>query len=123
MGLAKPDKSHGLRGTRLGFARQEVAGRVFGWVWNWTDLFLQSEPTPLTDYPDLLLTLTINLAIPNFWCSTLYMMALGHSEVPCHSWQRNNWLQYRGTDVYQDLNDYAGFNANAEIVGLPYTDS
>jgi hypothetical protein len=83
-GLAKDGKCCGLIGTCLGFARQEAADWVFVWVWNRTDLCLQSEPAPLADYPHPLLTVTVNLAILSFSSSTFRMMALVHSEVLCH---------------------------------------
>ena len=56
MGLAKPSKTCGMTGTGPGLACQVAAGRVFGWVKNRTDLFLQSEPRPLAGYLDPLLT-------------------------------------------------------------------
>ena len=56
-GLAKPGETRGLTGTGPGLARQESAGRVFGWFWNRTDPFSRSKPGPLAGYPDPLLTL------------------------------------------------------------------
>jgi hypothetical protein len=56
-GLAKPGETCRLIGTGPGLARQESAGRVFGWFWNRTDPFLRSKPGPLAGYPDPLLTL------------------------------------------------------------------
>jgi hypothetical protein len=56
-GLAKPGETRGLTGTGPCLARQESAGRVFGWFWNRTDPLLPSKPGPLAGYPDPLLTL------------------------------------------------------------------
>jgi len=59
-GLAKPDITHGLRGTGTGLACQEAAGQVFGQVWDKTKPFLLSKLRPLAGYPDLLLTLLVD---------------------------------------------------------------
>jgi len=58
-GLPKPGDTWGLKGTWPSLARQESVGRVFGHVWNRTNLFLWSEPAPLAGYPDPLLTLIL----------------------------------------------------------------
>ena len=60
-GLAKPGETRGLTGTGPGLARQESAGRGFGWFWNRTDPFLRSKPGPLAGYPDPLVTLVMNV--------------------------------------------------------------
>jgi hypothetical protein len=44
-------------GTGQGFACQEVAGWVIGWVCNKIDRLLLSEPGLLVNHPDLLPTL------------------------------------------------------------------
>jgi len=46
-GLAKPGKSHGLTGTRLGLAGQKAGGQVSGVVWDRSDPFLGSKPGPI----------------------------------------------------------------------------
>jgi hypothetical protein len=56
-GLAKPGETRGFTSTSPGLARQESAGRVFGWFWNRTNPFLLSKPGQLAGYPDWLLTL------------------------------------------------------------------
>jgi hypothetical protein len=71
-GLGKPCKSRGLTRTGPGLARQESAGRVFGRVWNQTDLFLGSKPGPLGGYPDPLLT----LATMSWRCFMMRMLRL-----------------------------------------------
>jgi len=58
-GLAKPGKTRGLTGMGPGLAHQEVAGRVFGQVWNRTERFFWSKPRLLAGYPDPLLTLFV----------------------------------------------------------------
>jgi len=58
-GLAKHGGTRGLTGTGPGLARQESAGRVFGWFWNRTDLFLRSKAVQLAGYPNPLLTLCV----------------------------------------------------------------
>jgi hypothetical protein len=47
MGLAKPGATRGLKGTGPGLARQEWAGWDCGHVWNQTDQFVLSKPTPV----------------------------------------------------------------------------
>jgi len=66
-------------GTGLGLARPESAGRVFGWFWNRTDLFLRSKPGPLAGYLDPLLTLFI--PHPTLACPQLYYHRRTHSVV------------------------------------------
>ena len=46
-----------LTGTGPILARQQLAGRMFGTVWNQTDPLFQSRPEPLAGYPNPLLTL------------------------------------------------------------------
>jgi len=60
-GLAKPGETRRLMGTGPGLARQELADRVSGRIWNWTDPFLRSKPGPLAGYPDPLLSVGVNL--------------------------------------------------------------
>ena len=60
MGQAKRDEKWELMGMGPGLAHQQSAGRVFGWVWNWTDQFLGPKPGPLAAYPDPLLTPTVS---------------------------------------------------------------
>jgi len=40
--------------------RQDIAGRVFGRVWNRTEPIIRSKPGPLAGYPDPLLTLHLS---------------------------------------------------------------
>jgi hypothetical protein len=49
MGLAKPGEPCGLTVMCQDLDRQESAGRVFGRVWNFTELFLRSEPGPVAN--------------------------------------------------------------------------
>jgi len=58
-GLATSGTTPALTGTGQGVARHEAAGRVVGWVWNWTNPFLQFKPGLLTGYLDKLPTLLI----------------------------------------------------------------
>jgi hypothetical protein len=51
-----------LRGTDPGLARQDCECRVFGRLWNRTELFLQSESGPLAGYSDPLVTLGLGPA-------------------------------------------------------------
>ena len=48
-GQAKPGTTRWLTSTGPGFAHQEAASQVFGWVENRTNLFLQSEPRPIAN--------------------------------------------------------------------------
>jgi len=57
MGPAKSAEFHVLTSPHPGLTHQESVGRVFGRVRNRTHLFLWSQPRPLADYPDPLLTL------------------------------------------------------------------
>lgn len=57
MGLANHLKSQGLTVPGLGVARHEIAGQIFGRVWNQTGPFQLLEPRLLVGYPDPLLTL------------------------------------------------------------------
>jgi hypothetical protein len=56
-GQAKRGNTRRIKGTGPALTRQEEPGRVFGWVWNCTDQFLQSKPGPLVGYLDPLLIL------------------------------------------------------------------
>jgi len=58
IGLAEPGETPRFVGMGPGLECHDVAGRDFGRVWNWTDLFFQTQPGPLADYPDPLLTLS-----------------------------------------------------------------
>jgi len=53
---------------------QGTAGRILGWVWNWTELFLQFKPILLAGYLGLLLPVSLST-----WsnCSALWMSNLG----------------------------------------------
>jgi len=51
-GQAKPCETRRSTGTDLGLTHQYSAGRVFGRVWNRTDLFFESKPGLLVGYPD-----------------------------------------------------------------------
>ena len=57
MGLSNQGNIHELMGQGPGLACQESVGRIFGLVWNQTDLFLWSNPSLLAGYPDPFLTL------------------------------------------------------------------
>jgi hypothetical protein len=57
-GVSHPGKTPGLTGTGTGLANQEVLGRVFGQVWNGTELFFLSKLGLLVGYQDPLLTLS-----------------------------------------------------------------
>ena len=56
MGLVKPGQICRLTAKGTGLARQDTACRVFGPVWNQPEPFFQSNPGPLSGYPDPLLT-------------------------------------------------------------------
>jgi hypothetical protein len=62
-GLAKPCKTRDLTVMGPGLASQQLAGWVFGLVWNRIDLFLRSKSRLLAGYSELLLTLTIMLTV------------------------------------------------------------
>jgi hypothetical protein len=67
-GVAKPGITWGSRGTGMGLANEEAAGRACGRVSNRTNLFLGSEPRPLSDYPHPLITL-IYSTVPSPLCT------------------------------------------------------
>jgi len=54
-------KTCGLTGTGPGLAHQEWEGGVYGRVWNRTDTLLQSTPRQVVVYPNLLVTLNMQL--------------------------------------------------------------
>jgi len=57
--LTKPSKTHMLIGTGSGSAYQDSACQVLGWIWKWTELFLQFQPWLLAGYRDRSQTLDI----------------------------------------------------------------
>jgi hypothetical protein len=65
-GQATPGKAYNLVGTGLVMARKEMAGWIFGPVWNPTDLFLRSKPGPLEGYQNLLLTILVWVSASSF---------------------------------------------------------
>jgi hypothetical protein len=58
-GPSKPGEIRVLNGRDWGLDCDEVAGQVFGWFSNRTDLFFLFEPWSLAGYPKLFLTLSI----------------------------------------------------------------
>jgi len=57
IGLDTAGKTLRFTGPGLGLAQHKSAGRMFGWVWDWTYPCLRSKPRPLTGCRDPLLTL------------------------------------------------------------------
>jgi hypothetical protein len=61
MGLVKPGTTHGFPGMCLGLDCHDAVGLVFGWVYNPSKPFQQSEPLMLAGNRDPLLTLLVLL--------------------------------------------------------------
>ena len=100
--LAKPGQTCGLTGRCPGLARQESAGRVFGWVSTQIDLFLRSKPKPLAGYADPLLTL-VQAGRQDKACKSslkTHRTFVGGKSVSLHHWhlacQRNKWWRVYG---------------------------
>jgi len=74
--LANPGGTCGLTGTGLDLVCQETTGRVFGRVWNQTNLFLWSKPGLLAGYPHPMLTVAQTTAL-----STALPLALGAAKL------------------------------------------
>jgi len=64
MGLPKPSKTPRIIDTGPGLARQEAAGLVFGWLWDWTNQFLRSKSGQLVGNIYPLLTLLLDAPRP-----------------------------------------------------------
>jgi hypothetical protein len=88
-----------------GLARQDAAGRVFGRVWNRTELFQRSQPGLMAGYPDPLLTLPI-MNVDKHWNSTVELLEHAHELFECTPrWLYN--LKYKDyLQLYKTQHDW-----------------